>query len=117
MIEEKRMAALREATKHLREINKFLDDLYQELNDDIMILPERHWWGPVENDISEVMGSIEEASVDINNATDKLTQITGEEVSLVGHAPPLPKTLPTKEEVFAKRRLRAVEVRKQRGLG
>lgn len=81
-----------------------------------MILPERHWWGPVEDDISEVMGSVEEASEDINNACDKLTQITGEEISLEQSVPPLPTTLPTKEEVFAKRRQRAVEVRKQRGL-
>jgi hypothetical protein len=83
----------------------------------IMILPERHWWGPVEDDISEVMGSVEEASEDINNACDKLTQITGEEISLEQNVPPLPATLPTKEEVFANRRQRAVEVRKQRGAG
>jgi hypothetical protein len=116
-IEEKRMASLREATDKLREMSKFLDNLYRELDDDIMILPERHWWGPVEDDISEVMGSVEEASEDINNACDKLTQITGEEISLEQNVPPLPATLPTKEEVFANRRQRAVEVRKQRGAG
>jgi peptidoglycan hydrolase CwlO-like protein len=116
MIEEKRMASLREATNKLREINKFLDDLYQELDDDIMILPERQWWGPIENDISSVMGCIEEACEDIDNSTDKLTQITGEEVSLEQDVPPLPATLPTQKEVFARRRQRAAEVRKQRGL-
>jgi hypothetical protein len=33
-IEEKRMASLREATDKLREMSKFLDDLYRELDDD-----------------------------------------------------------------------------------
>jgi hypothetical protein len=116
MIEEKRMASLREATSKLREITKFLDDLYRSLDDDIMILPERQWRGPVEDDISNVMSCIEEAGEDIDNASQKLTEITGEEISLAGHAPPLPKTLPTKEEVLERRRQRATEVRKQRGL-
>ena len=89
----------------------------REIDDDVMLLPERHWWGPIEDDISGASAALDEVDGNLYESLAKIAEVTGEDEPEIDlRYAPLPKTLPTKEEVFVWRRQRAIEIRKARGL-
>jgi hypothetical protein len=114
MIKEKHMDAIREARGKLRELNPIFEKIWSDLQDELVLLPEQHWWGPIEDDLNEVITAIEDVEQQIANALEKIEEVTGEEEEPTKpRYRPLPPKPPTKDEVFTERR-RLAEIARKR---
>jgi hypothetical protein len=115
MIDDKHMAAIRAVREKLRGLQSVLDEITHAIDEDVTLLPERLWWTEIEDDHHTVCCALDNVAEQIDEALSSIAEITGEdEPELANFMPPLPLKLPSKEQVFAARRDKAVAIRAQR---
>jgi hypothetical protein len=125
MISADRMNAIREVVATLRQAKGKLGEIWEAIDEDKDLLPERQWRSAVDDDMSEVCVSIETAGNTIDDVLGHLAEVTGEDISEDSGASeeaqfraPLPATRPSYEEVDRARGQRADAIRaKRRGEG
>jgi hypothetical protein len=116
MIDDKHMNTIRAVREKLRGLTSSIDEITHGIDEDVCLLPERLWWSEIEDEHHAVAVSLEEVADHIDEALSAIAEITGEdEPELANFMPPLPLKMPSKDEVFAARRDKAVAIRAQRG--
>jgi Sec-independent protein translocase protein TatA len=97
MIEDKHMAAVKDAAKALREVKSRLNGINSELEEAQAVLPERRWPRAIDDDISEAVVALDRAENSIDAVLRHLAEVTGQRVpDERPEPPPLPTTRRTR---------------------
>jgi hypothetical protein len=115
MIDDAHLQAIRAVREQLRALNSVLARISAAIDADVCLLPERLWWGEIEDDHNAVAVSLDEVEDHIDEALGEIAKVTGEdEPELKAFLPPLPDRALTQEEIFAARRVRAARIKTER---
>jgi hypothetical protein len=118
MIAEAHMQAIRAVREQLRALKPVIDGISAAIDEDVCLLPERLWWTEIEDEHSAVAVSLDSVEEHIDDALDEISKVTGEDEPEIDYKrwfPPLPDKLPSKEEAFEARRIRAARIKASRG--
>ena len=118
MLTDKQMTTLRKIAQRLRELKPYLNKIAGEVNEQRTLLPERHWRNQIDDEMIGITVALDFAESEINDAINHIAEVTGESEDPDTPRPkyaPLPRKLPTHEELDMQRRTDAAAILKRRG--